>query len=155
MRRQAERLLRPLGFVPEWRLLQENRGRKTFPNLAVIRFRGECQGTARIELERQPWDSTLVLASSAVSGGNVLPFGEVYCDKVQRFLHPALTGLRSQQQERLYGHALGSLVAHELYHILTNSIHHDQDGVGKSRQRPRDLLSQNVSFANEATTGTD
>lgn len=148
MRQQAERLLEPLGFALDWHRLEENDGTQTFPHLAVMRFHGACDGTA--VLEPQPWDVTPVLASSVVSGGNVLPFAEVYCDDVRRFLYSELKGVQIRQRERTYGHALGFLVAHEVYHILTNSVHHDQEGAGKSHHHPQDLLSQSLNFVREA-----
>ena len=153
MRQQAERLLAPLGFAPDWRLLESSDGTETFPHLAVIRFRGACRSTGAPGLAPEPWTADRVLASSLVSGGRVLPFGEVLCDEVHRFLRGELRGLQPTQREQQYGHALGSFVAHEIYHMLTNSVHHDREGAGKSCYRPAELRSKHLSFARGVGSG--
>jgi hypothetical protein len=53
-------------------------------------------------------------------------------------------------REFLYGRAMGRIVAHELYHILSNEPGHDEDGVAKPSFATRDVLADQFNF-NHAT----
>jgi len=52
-----------------------------------------------------------------------LPFAEIHCDRVSAFLRPR----RKAEQTATLGAAMGRVIAHELYHMLTNTLTH---GVG-------------------------
>ena len=54
------------------------------------------------------------------------------------------------RREFLYGRAMGRVVAHELYHILSNEPGHDEDGVAKPSFTTRDVLADQFNF-NHAT----
>jgi hypothetical protein len=54
------------------------------------------------------------------------------------------------RREFLYGRAMGRVVAHELYHILSNEPGHEEGGVAKPFFTTRDVLADQFNF-NHAT----
>jgi hypothetical protein len=62
------------------------------------------------------------------------------------FIQKQLLYLRSADRETAYGRALGRVVAHELYHIFANTLHHGSDGVGKSAYTVQELLNDEFRF---------
>lgn len=90
------------------------------------------------------------LASTAVTDGHILPFSSVDCKTLTQFLAPLLIGQPDARREFLYGRAMGRVVAHELYHILSNEPGHDEEGVAKPSFTPRDVLADQFNF-NHAT----
>jgi hypothetical protein len=81
----------------------------------------------------------------------VLPFSWVECETLSRMLAPALSKY-GVPQDYLYGRAMGRLVAHELFHILTMSADHDDGGVAKSSFSVRDMLADRFTFEATALT---
>ena len=143
MEQEVNELLKPSGITLDWRLTKENRGDLPFASLVVLRFKGSCKA------EPLPggagdfgsFGETHALASTAVSGGHVLPFSEVQCDEVRnalRFLR-ASAGLKERQLA--LGRALGRVVAHELYHIFARTTAHTARGLAKPSQSLDELVS--------------
>jgi len=146
MKQEAQRLMRPLGFSLQWRLLKENRGRELFPKLAVVRLRGACRFRSSFSRRAARGKQDVVLGSSHTQEGAVSPFAEVSCDALREFLHPELRGLKPEERESVCGRALGRVVAHELFHILGESNEHDRQGLGKARHRPAGLIAPDSEF---------
>jgi hypothetical protein len=146
MKREAGALMETAGYHLSWRNLP-NPGGAVDAFVAVVELRGICQPPRPGE----PVDPLLQpapLASTAIVNGEVLPFSWVECDTLSRVLAPALS--RYDRQNYLYGRAMGRLLAHELFHILTTSADHDAGGVAKRSFNAQDLLSNRFGF--EATT---
>jgi hypothetical protein len=151
MKREVEKLLGPAGILPDWRLLDENRGDVSYTNLVLLRFKGKC----RAEGWRRQTASALRIAgesgamgTSRVSAGRVLPFSEVECDVVREALGYLPPGVKDAQFA--LGLALGRVVAHELYHVLANTTGHGRSGLAKPAESLRDLVSaKEQPFAEE------
>ncbi|MFN0106747.1 MAG: hypothetical protein ACKV2U_32215 [Bryobacteraceae bacterium] len=116
---------------------------KEFDDLVVFRMKGRCAMNAF----PAPFDERGPYASAAVAGGNVLPFGEVRCDRIRESLKTAMAGRDFAQGDELLGRALGRVVAHELYHMLANTRGHSKSGVAKEALSARQLLSDDLSLA--------
>jgi len=121
----------------------------TFRKIVIVRFRGVCQGkTHRVGMELNeatPADFP-ALGRTIVSGGRVLPFVQVYCDEVREFV-PFSSG---QSAARIFGRALGRVVAHELYHALLATRDHSRTGVARFAQSPLDLTRDKLALDNHS-----
>jgi mono/diheme cytochrome c family protein len=87
-----------------------------------------------------------VLAVTSVSDGRVLPYSHVNCNALRTFLAPLLVSLALPSREAIFGRALGRVVAHELYHILTKERLHGQDGIGAAQFTAEQLMSADLRF---------
>jgi hypothetical protein len=110
----------------------------------VSEFRGICE-VPRPGTILAPPEAGAILASTAVSDGEVLPFIGVDCVTVARLLAPALPN-EAARRNFLYGRALGRVVAHELFHALTGTREHDDSGIAKHSFRASDILAEHFEF---------
>jgi hypothetical protein len=113
----------PANLTVSWRALQDNRGAEGFGRHVVIRFKGTCAARP-FDNELAPLRPVLRLASTTVSEGRVLPYSVVDCDQVRRSLGRRVADV---------GRALGIVVAHELTHILENTLQHAKAGFMRQR----------------------
>jgi len=81
-----------------------------------------------------------------VSDGQILPFTDVSCDRVRDFAQSGLLSYRAEERPEKYGRALGRVLAHELYHIFANTMHHGSGGVSKESYSVQDLLADDFLF---------
>jgi hypothetical protein len=86
------------------------------------------------------------LADTSISDGHILPFAHVNCDVLSRFIGPLLGHHPGSQRERLFGRAIGRLLAHEVYHILAQSRDHAPSGIAKASFSTTDLLAERFEF---------
>ena len=114
-----------------------------FNDLVVFRMKGRCEMDAMPALldERGPF------AWAFTADGNVLPFGEVKCDRVRESIKTALKPSDYKKADELYGRALGRVVAHELYHMLANTKTHGKTGVFKDALSAQQLVSEKLDFS--------
>jgi hypothetical protein len=153
MRTEVAAILKPSGLTLDWHSLQNRESTQSYPDLVVLRFKGSCQ------VRNPPMDSELgpalepaALATTAVSDGHVLPFTDVRCNEIRRYLHQELEGHQAAKQEQIYGRALGRVVAHELYHIFAATEEHATEGVARSFHTRRDLTNKTFRFSEKETT---
>lgn len=114
-----------------------------FADLVVFRMKGRCEMDTLPALldERGPF------AWAFTADGNVLPFGEVKCDRVRESIKTALRPKDYSKADELYGRALGRVVAHELYHMLANTTKHGKSGVAKHSLSAQQLIAERLDFA--------
>ena len=142
MKQAVERLLQPSGVRLAWRLTTANQGKEAFSDLAVLKFEGRCRAEApRAASAFGSLGETDTLASTAISHGRVLPYTRVECDEVRKALAYVSPGAGTLQLKEALGLALGRVVAHELYHILARTSSHASEGLAKTSQMLRDLVS--------------
>jgi hypothetical protein len=142
MKREAADLLRPAALEIAWRLVSENQGDESFERLAVVKFTGTCACKAILQRTRE----ILILGSTAVASGQVLPYSQVRCDQLRRLLPEDEFAPDRRRGDAALGRALGRVLAHELYHVLLGTTHHTATGVAKALQSTEDLKSEEVSF---------
>lgn len=137
-KQELSKILRPAGYSVEFRT---SPGEPVEGSLVVMEFRGECNGepvTARVG----PSD----LATTSVVQGRVLPFTKIQCAMIRQTVLPALAGVAPRLRDALVGRSIGRVMAHELYHILANEIHHSTEGVAKTSFSSSELLAAQFHF---------
>jgi hypothetical protein len=142
IRVESEAIMGRMGIGLEWRSLAAARGNEVSAQLAVIHFQGRCDVGGLAPQRVQPG----ALGWTHESDGVILPFGAVDCDGIRTFLQVDLLAVPVGDRERVFGRAVGRVLAHELYHILTRSSHHSPEGVGKASYAVRDLLAGRFVF---------
>lgn len=136
MEREVEGIMKSSGLSFDWRTRSQAAG-QSFENLVLVRFKGKCimEPIGYLYDERGP------LAFTYSTEGAVQPFSEVECDKVTAHMRPAMAGEDFAHGDLLLGRALGRVVAHELFHVLSQSKHHDHEGIEKAEFSGKDLIS--------------
>lgn len=168
MEREASQIIGASGIRLGW-LLRSEASSAVFNDLVVMTFRGSCA------LDPLPasYNETGPFAFTRTENGKVQPFGDVDCGHVVGTARQAMFGDDSAHSDTLIGRALGRVVAHELFHMLTRSALHGTQGVEKAALSGRELIAPSLQFgsseierlrqlyarpviaSNEATTGTD
>jgi hypothetical protein len=140
MEREASAALRNTGLTFDWRLETSLQPEAEFKSLLVFTMKGRCMMDAFPQLidERGP------LGMAFVSDGQVLSFGEIECDRVKKTVQRVLPRGRSEKEERLYGRALGRVVAHEMYHMLSGKKVHSKSGLTQASLTADELISNHV-----------
>ena len=142
MRKEVDSLLSPLGLHFVWRPVVAEDGNEVFLAVVVIHFSGEC-ATADLH---PIGPHALWFGNTHIEGNRVLPFSEVNCNEVRRAAASHLRRFYNSERDRMFGRALGRVVAHELFHIFTRSIQHGSDGVAKSEWSAGELTFGGFRF---------
>jgi hypothetical protein len=135
LKQEADRILAPEGISIEW-VRNSEAQKQRMNDLAFMTFRGTCQfrtdssGSANIG----PYAFTHVI------DGDVLHFGDVDCDRVANAARSAMTRFDFIRGDFLLGRALGRVVAHELVHMITQSVSHGLEGVQKPALSGKELI---------------
>jgi hypothetical protein len=145
MQREVNALMKAAGYRVDWRVAGESSDTEA-DSLVVMELRGICEAPD-LSTTPESLPDGAALASTAVSDGRILPFSWVNCESVTKLLGHSIAGSR---KNLLYGRALGRLVAHELYHVLTKDRQHAGSGVAKSAFSARDLLADHFEFEQSA-----
>jgi hypothetical protein len=120
-----------------------------FGTLVIFKMSGHCDATP-IPMEALS-DERGPLAMAYTSDGEILPFGEVKCDRVRRSLQRSLgQGMPSGRDRMAYGSALGKVMAHEIYHMLAHEPHHTKTGLTKEALSSHELLDRGVALPKNA-----
>lgn len=148
MKREVESLLQPSGLHIHWRQLTESGAGESFSDLFVFRFQGMCS-VETIHLlfsELGPYGDAVVLGAAKTVEKQILPFGSLQCDPIRRSVAPEILGLAHREREAVFGRALGRVMAHELFHMLTKTAKHSDGGLFKAAQRRDDLVARQFTF---------
>jgi hypothetical protein len=100
-----------------------------------------------------PMDERGPLAFAYSSDGDVLPFGQVECDRVKSSLRHLLAGCDYQTGDVLLGRALGRVLAHEMYHMLANERKHTKSGVTRESLTAYELTAKHIDLSAKAVDG--
>lgn len=147
MKREVTEILKPTGLELDWRMLDERRPDESFADLVVVRFRGTCEmAPIPYYSELGPEPTASPLASTSTSGGHVLPFSEVQCDEIRRYIGPAAHFSQQQKRDAMLGRAVGRVLAHELYHVFAGTVQHGPDGVARSFHTRKELVADKFRF---------
>jgi hypothetical protein len=147
MREELGVIMRPLGLDFTWRDLNSSHGNEVSVELVVVTFKGSCEmdGGMRVNGE------TGALGWTHMSDGAILPFSDIDCDKIRRFISPEVKNLDKADRDLAYGRAVGRVLAHELYHIFTNTTKHASWGVAKAYYTSKDLVATQFEFQEKDT----
>lgn len=142
MEREAGLVLKSSGVRLTWRVLGEDPS-ATYNDLVVMTFRGPCQ----YDPAPPRYDESGPLALTRITNGEILPFGEVDCVRVASSVRYAMSRGDYIRADQLMGRALGRVVAHELFHMLTKSTRHGTDGVEKASLSGRQLIEDSLPLS--------
>lgn len=125
MEREAGAVLKNTGLTFDWKTQDSLQPQAEYSSLFVFRMKGHCALDTLPALldERGP------LGMAFVSDGQVLSFGQIECDQVKRSVQRILPRGKTEGEERLYGRALGRVLAHEIYHMLSGNTQHSRSGL--------------------------
>lgn len=147
MQAEAETILRDSGLQLSWTLARDLSQRSDLGDLIVFKLKGRCEMDAFPVI---PDELGVSLAMTHASDGEILSFGEVDCDRVQRLIKRTMPASGYAKGDLLLGRALGRVVAHEMYHILSRSRTHAGAGVTRECLSARDLTGERLSFSDES-----
>jgi hypothetical protein len=143
---ELQRLLSPAGIDVIWRENARRKSGEAFDLVVVSTFDGSCSAE---DLPGMPvsWsEKSISLADSAVVGGRVFPFFRVGCKRIVEMLTPFLRGRSPQVRHLVIGRALARVMAHEIYHVVAQTTHHQDSGVSKAGFGVNDLTIDDFSF---------
>jgi len=141
---EVEHIFRETGYSFQWVNRGEVKADDSFPDLVVIRLKSACGS----EPLRAAAGSTRgsALGWAHVSEGEMLPFIEVDCARLGRMLRVANFTESTLSQHQMMGKALGRVLAHELYHVLTGSSHHSPSGIAQAALSSAHLTRPTLTF---------
>lgn len=130
------------------RLRKEVPEHSEFGGLVLFRMRGTCSMRAlpigALSDERGP------LALTHASNGELLPFGEVECDRVRQCVQRSIGRGNPGAHEAQYGAALARVMAHEVYHMMAHSSVHTKEGVTKAALSSEELSGERLTLPRQA-----
>src|SRR5262245_40595692 len=126
MKRSTAEMMDGAGIRLDWKLRSEARS-EAFDELVVVTFHGACS----IDSLTSPTADPGPLASAHISDGKILPFADVFCDRIAALSRAAMTKVELYRAQQDMGRAMGKVLSHELMHMLTKSTTHGTAGVAK------------------------
>lgn len=141
LQRELHAILSPVGFNFEWRSADET-SNEVWAELSFVTFKGFCDASD----VRSEHFAGGALGWTHVSDGKILPFTEVDCDRIGAFLGTELSAFRSVVRQEVFQRAIARVVAHELYHVFTQTANHGTWGVAKAEFSTEELLSDRFRF---------
>lgn len=144
MKTEVQRIFSTSGLQFEWHMLAEPSPGSEFATLAVIHVKGECSVPSLLPAGDDLGGAAL--ASTPVSGGNILHFTDLECSRVGEYIAPLLSGSPQSIREQVLGRAMGRILAHELYHIFTGNQQHADGGIARSFHRRQELVAPRFDF---------
>jgi hypothetical protein len=148
MERELSKSMKPAGFSFSYQLRSDYSPAEAVPELIMVRFIGSCRMNSSPGRREDP----TVLASTHRSDGRVLPFTEVACDHIRSLIAPLLDRDDKGNADRIFGRALGRVLAHEIYHVLAGTSRHTGWGVTQARLSGRDLIVEILPMDHGALT---
>lgn len=119
-----------------WRDEGAYSGSESFDRLIVVGFQGDCSTMMpKLPAANGPlgWTST--------SGERVLPFIEIDCNRVKTVLAGSGGWPHSIIPAGILARAMSRVAVHEIYHVLSERKHHDEEGLFKAEYSSADLLA--------------
>lgn len=142
MQREMNRLLAKGERRVEFKDRREIQAGVDVADLTVVKFRGNC----RMAVEPVFLDERGPLAFAHTTDGDVLPFTEVLCDRVRKAAARVMHGEDYAQGQTLMGRAMARVLAHELWHVKTNSMGHAKSGVARHALSGKQLIGERLDF---------
>ena len=137
-------IMASVGLPLEWRSLAYRPKDEGFVELAVVTFKGTCDCTSLIP---QSTDGP-ALAWTFATGGGLLPFSEVDCDRTRSVVSRALMPLSLQERDEAFGRALARIAAHELAYVFT-AEHAVSAEFGKTAYTVPQLMATDFHFGRD------
>jgi hypothetical protein len=139
MKAETGRILKPAGVQIRWSDTVDL-SREAPNRLVLVRLVGVSSAGVALR------GGEGVLAVTHMSEGRILPFVDMDVQRVARVIER----FGGVGRAREYGRALGRVLAHELYHVLSGSVEHDSEGVAKSALNGVELVRSELSLSEGA-----
>jgi len=136
MKEEVAAILAPTGLQLEWRPLTVTPQESSADEVVVVSFIGKCRMNDLSLRHAEPGS----LGWTNLADGHTRPFSVVDCERIRKLINPLLAGVKRGDREALLGRALGRVLAHELYHVFSDSRRHASRGLCKASFTARDLL---------------
>lgn len=140
MQRETGLILKATGVQLDWRMRGEDPS-ASYRDLVVMTFKGACAFQSSPQPAPPRYDELGPYAITRTTDGEVQPFGEVDCDRVVHSARSAMSAVDFARADLLVGRAMGRVVAHELFHMLTKSGQHGVDGVERASLSGKQLIA--------------
>jgi hypothetical protein len=144
MKSEIREILQPAELNLTFQGLGDSASIESFRKIVLVRFQGACHSgwsVTPIQLAQPALLDYPALGRTEVSEGRVMPFVHIFCNEVRAFV-PSV----SRTPQKMYGRALGRVVAHELYHALLSTVEHAHGGIAGAVQSARDLTREKLSL---------
>jgi len=148
MQQELDRILASARLKVDLRLHNELPDAPQFHDVVIFKMKGHCTMNALPIAALS--DERGALAMTYSVDGSLLPFGEVECDRVRQSVQRAVGKGNPESHQAVFGIALARVIAHEMYHMISNSSTHTKDGVTKESLSGRELSQQLMSYPNGA-----
>ena len=119
-----------------WREEGASSAYESFDRLIVVSFQGDCSTMMPRFLP-----SSGPLGWTSTAGGRVLPFIGIDCTRVKSVLAEPGGWQHSVIPAGMLARALSRVAMHEIYHVLSDRTHHDDEGLFKAEYSSGDLLA--------------
>lgn len=145
---EVERVLKPTQGAIEWREMSSVDSGETFRGIFVVTLQGDCDlsGCMLMHRDHPVMVQLKPLGYAASTDNRIMPFATVYCDRIRDQLAPIAARVENSLREKMLGVAIGRVVAHELFHMITRSARHAKRGLAKSYYTPYDLAVEPLDF---------
>jgi hypothetical protein len=136
MKAVAQTLMNDSGVRLDWLRRDELRSSESFPRLVVVSLRGYCEAKRpALPMVGEP----VALGYTYLSEGEPMPFSAIECDRIRSVLRAAPAWYRGENDEVLFGGALGRVLAHELSHAIGRTCEHTRTGFKRKSLSTTDL----------------
>lgn len=138
-RKELRRLAISVPLSVSWHL--RDPGGQVRGRLVSVRLHGGCAGTG--SSASQEWGP---LATARSQDGRVQPFVDVYCDRIEAVIAAQVRNYQPLMRQVHFARALARVLAHELYHVLTGTHVHTDEGLTKARLSGAELTANRADF---------
>jgi hypothetical protein len=144
MEKELADQMRAAGFVTVW----ESAGSYDAVDgyMLLVDLDGDCRVPFHAGLESEVPVQGVHIGTTATVGGDILPFINVDCAALRTLLTPLVTDEPEASRDYAIGRSIGRVLAHELYHYLSQSEEHPDSGLAKSRFNGSDLMKYKFEF---------
>jgi len=146
MQKELSGLMSGAGFTAQWEDLTSYRDVSGY--IVVVDLEGDC--SVPFHTETVPLQDGTPIGSTATSENHILPFVSLNCSALNALLAPYMADQPASFREFVFGRALGRVLAHELYHVVSRSGAHLDSGVAKARFSAADLMKNQFEFSEVA-----
>jgi len=142
LRKELALLMNVAGVATQWE--DPTSYRDVSGYIVVVDLEGDCSVPFHVEIP--PVQDGMPIGSTATVDNHLLPFVNVNCSVLTALLAPFISDQPEAFREFVFGRALGRVLAHELYHIVTQSGDHLDSGLAKASFSAGDLMKNGFEF---------
>jgi hypothetical protein len=146
MQKELAGLMYGVGMAAQWE--DPTNYRDVNGYIVVVDLEGDC--SVPVHAETEPLPEGTPLGTTATAENHILPFVSVNCKTLNALLAPFMADQPAAFRDFVFGRALGRVLAHELYHVVTQSGDHLDSGLAKARFSAADLMKNQFEFSEMA-----